>query len=98
MTDEKKVDHIHPESQQTRQIGLVAMKAGCLTFLVAGVAIIIGLWLDARLGTGPRWTLILLVASAPLAFIGVYALLRRALRRIRETREAGDNGNNDEAV
>lgn len=62
---------------------LVPLQAGCLTFALAMAAILVGLWLDTRLGTTPRWTLILLVGSAPFALIGVFLLTRRALRKMR---------------
>lgn len=66
---------------------LVPLQAGCLTFFLAMVAILIGLWLDLRLGTSPRWMLILLIGSAPFALGGVYFLVRRSLRRMRVEQE-----------
>jgi len=66
---------------------LVSASAGCLTILVAGAAVIVGLLIDARLGTTPRWTLILLIGSAPFTLGGVYLIVRRALRKAREERE-----------
>jgi len=63
--------------------GWIPVQAGCLTFALAAVAILIGLWLDTRLGTTPRWTVILLIASAPFALGGVYFMVRRSLRRLR---------------
>jgi len=59
---------------------------------VAGAALAAGLLLDTRLGTYPRWTLILLVISAPFTLGGVYLMVRRALRRTRaeETVEESD--------
>jgi len=66
---------------------LVSASAGCLTILVAGAAVIVGLLIDARLGTTPRWTFILLIGSAPFTLGGVYLIVRRALRKAREERE-----------
>jgi hypothetical protein len=70
-------------SRRSMQVAWIPLQAGCLTFTLAVVAILVGLWLDARLGTAPRWTLILLIGSAPLALTGVYLIVRRALRRMR---------------
>ena len=70
-------------SLQQMQLAWIPLQAGCLTFALAVVAILVGLWLDARLGTAPRWTLILLIGSAPFALAGVYLIVRRALRRMR---------------
>jgi uncharacterized membrane-anchored protein len=70
-------------SRKRMQLAWIPLQAGCLTFALAVVAILVGLWLDARLGTAPRWTLILLIGSAPFALAGVYLIVRRALRRMR---------------
>jgi F0F1-type ATP synthase assembly protein I len=67
--------------QSSMQIAWIPLQAGCLTFALAVVAILVGLWLDARLGTTPRWTLILLIGSAPIALGGVYLIVRRSLRK-----------------
>lgn len=72
-----------PGSRNSTQIAWIPLQAGCLTFTLAVVAILVGLWLDARLGTAPRWTLTLLIGSAPFALAGVYLIVRRALRRLR---------------
>jgi len=69
--------------RSSMQVAWIPLKAGCLTFSLAVVAILVGLWLDARLGTATRWTLILLIGSAPFALTGVYLIVRRAMRRLR---------------
>jgi F0F1-type ATP synthase assembly protein I len=71
-------------NRKSMQVAWIPLQAGCLTFVLAVVAILIGLWLDTRLGTAPRWTLILLIGSAPFAMGGVYLIVRRSLRRLRE--------------
>ena len=60
------------------------VKAGCLTFVVAGVALLVGYLVDTRLGTFPRWTLIVLIGSAPITLGGVYWMARRAIKRQRK--------------
>ena len=69
------------------RVALIPLQAGCLTFGLATVAILVGLWLDVRLGTTPRWMLILLVGSAPFVLGGVFLIVRRSLRRIQDQRE-----------
>ncbi len=72
-------------------LGLIPLQAGCLTFAMATVAILVGLWLDARLGTAPRWMLILLIGSAPFTLGGVFFYVRASLRRMR-AKAAVDKG------
>lgn len=80
-------------ARQLRRSAFVGLRAGCLTFLVAGAAIIGGWLLDTRLVTFPRWTLIFLIGSAPLTLGGVYLLVRKALKRAKnenkENHQAG---------
>jgi len=64
-----------------RKSAFVGLRAGCLTFFVGGAAILVGVFLDMRLGVYPRWTLILLIGSAPFVLGGVYWMVRRALKR-----------------
>lgn len=78
MADNNNQDETIKLGAAKRMVGLT-IQAGCLTLIVAGIALAAGLWLDARLGTAPRWTLILLIGSAPLALGGVYLLVRRKL-------------------
>ena len=73
--------------QRPGGVALIPLQAGCLTFALALIAILVGLWLDLRLGTTPRWTLILLIGSAPFALGGVYFLVRRSLQRMRAEQE-----------
>ena len=70
-------------SLSVKHMALVTLSAGCLTFLVAGGALGVGLLLDSRMETFPRWTLILLAGSAPLTLGGVYLIVRRTVKKIR---------------
>ena len=74
-------------AKNIRRNMLVSASAGCLTIFVAVAAVIVGLLIDARLGTAPRWTLILLIGSAPFTLGGVYLIVRGALKRSQEERE-----------
>jgi len=100
MTDNKPQDQL----KIVKRNMLVSVKAGCLTFLVAGFSLVLGLWLDYRMDTLPRWTLILLVGTAPLTLIGVYLIVRRAISKSRdesvhedETEDVGEAGEVEES-
>jgi TRAP-type C4-dicarboxylate transport system permease small subunit len=58
-------------------VASVLAQVGCLTLLLVGVAIGLGRWLDAQLGTGGLSTVILVLASVPLTF---YFVIRLVLR------------------
>ena len=75
------------KSLSVKGMALVTLSAGCLTFLIAGTALGVGLLLDSRMETFPRWTLILLAGSAPLTLGGVYLIVRRTLKRMRAEKE-----------
>jgi len=78
-----------PNTAQTlKRMLLVTFSAGCLTFLVAGGAILAGILLDLRYDSLPKWTLVLLLGSAPFTLGGLYLLVRRALKHGRM--EAGE--------
>lgn len=78
---------VSPDTKNILRNLLISASAGCLTIIVAGAALIAGLLIDARLGTAPRWTLILLIGSAPFTLGGVYLIVRRALKQRREEME-----------
>ena len=76
-----------PQAQQAKRMALVTVSAGCLTFVIAGLALGVGFVLDTRLETFPRWTLILLAGSAPFTLGGVYLIVRRTLKRMKSVGE-----------
>ncbi len=59
----------------------IGLRTGCLTFVLASAALVVGMLLDTRLDTYPRWTLILLGVSAPFALGGVYWMICRNLKK-----------------
>ena len=66
--------------QLMRMIGLVAVgQTGCVTVVVALVAVAVGLWLDGHFGTKPVFTLLLLGISVP---VNIYIVWRLALNLI----------------
>jgi len=80
----------NPNTENLKRSLLVTLSAGCLTLIVAGLAIGAGVLLDLRHDTLPRWTLIFLVGSAPLTLGGVYLLVRRALKKPKDAAESGE--------
>jgi F0F1-type ATP synthase assembly protein I len=82
-------------TQNIKRMFGVSLSTGCLTVLVAGVAIVIGFLIDRANGTTPRWMLIFLLGSLPLGIGGAYLIARRAIKRMRaesvgEESEDGD--------
>lgn len=76
--------------KSTRPQVWIPLQVGCLTFLVAGLTLVVGLWLDARLGSFPRWTLILVLGSAPISLFGVFWMVRWSLKRSQEDRDTDE--------
>jgi len=83
---EKKKELLGSAGRQVK----TSLQVGCLTFLVAGIALAIGFWLDARLGSFPRWTLILVLGSAPIALGGVFWMVSRSLRKSKEDQDSDE--------
>jgi hypothetical protein len=71
-------------TQNPARVLLISFSVGCLTFLIAGLAIAVGILIDLHNDTLPRWTLIFLVGSAPITLGGVYLLARRSLKTSRD--------------
>jgi len=55
---------------------------GCLVFFIVFVSLIAGLLLDRLLDTKPLFTLIFIIGSAPLLFVTVLWVVRKAARRL----------------
>lgn len=85
MDDRQKKDMTQ---QNIKRMVLVTFLAGLLTFVVAGVALLVGFYLDRRAGTTPQWTLIFLLGSAPFSLVGVYFIARQVVRRMRQERDS----------
>ena len=84
------------QSQQTRKMMLrmvfMSFKAGCLTVIVAGGALLIGFLIDVRQDTVSRWMLIFLLGSMPFTLGGIYLLVRQQLKKIKKERSEIDQG------
>ncbi len=87
MADEKKLtqESSNPgkfqgsANRDAKTFALVSLQSGCLTMILAGLALVIGLFLDFRLGTPPKFTLIFVLGSAPLVLGLIFFLARRTM-------------------
>jgi F0F1-type ATP synthase assembly protein I len=69
--------------QSLKRMLFVSLGSGCLTFVVAGLAILVGFLIDRANGTTPRYILIFLVVSVPFSMAGAYLVARRAIKRMK---------------
>ncbi len=76
-SEREKAQH---RSRQMKLMASVSLRAGCVTVVIAGLALAAGLWLDVRMETLPKWTLILVLGSAPLALGLIFFLVNKAVR------------------
>ena len=84
MMDNENKNKTEQDAVRTRDAfksAFIGLRIGCLTFVLAGAALVVGMLLDTRLDTYPKWTLILLGISAPFALAGVFLMVRRNLRK-----------------
>lgn len=56
----------------------VALGVGCLTLVIIFASLFLGLWLDRTFDTLPLFTILLLIGSMPLSWVGVFKLVNRA--------------------
>ncbi|MEW5868686.1 MAG: AtpZ/AtpI family protein [Chloroflexota bacterium] len=64
-------------------------EVGGVTLLIVFLAVFGGLWLDQVLGTKPILTVILVLASAPLALALTFWLAMRAVKDIQPPSQSG---------
>lgn len=65
----------------------ILVQAGCLTFFLVGIAIILGLWLDARFNTRPLFTIVLVLASVPITMYLLYRVAVTGTMRLQRQSE-----------
>jgi hypothetical protein len=83
--EEPWTDQLRPETRtRLRNLSLVAIAgmAGCVTLIVVIAALLIGLWIDSRLGQRGPFTLIFLVLSVPVSLFAMVRFTVSALNRI----------------
>ena len=95
---------IDPDMDRKRQlfnmtiISFVA-QAGCVTILVIGVFLGLGLWLDANFGNKHWFTLGLLVVSVPISLLTMLYIARLAISKIRaESRTSKENSSEEAGI
>ena len=73
-----------PERQYGMNLLLagVVSQVGCVTVVIVVTTLILGLWLDARFGTRPWITILLLVLSVPFTLMLMVWIVRRLTSRI----------------
>jgi F0F1-type ATP synthase assembly protein I len=71
-----------PQSVFNAAVISVSIQVGCLTLVTIFASLILGLWLDRTFETRPLFTILLLVASMPLTWIGVFWSVNRAKNRL----------------
>lgn len=77
-----------PEKDRRQQIinltiAGIAGQVGCLTLIIVLLAVFGGIWLDARLGTRPWFTLGLLVLSIPISLAAMFYVVKTAVSKIK---------------
>lgn len=76
-----------PETQRTASFWRAAAYLTSLGWLMAlpiGVSVVLGYYLDQRLGTGHLWTMALLGVGVSVAAVEVYLALRQAVAKNNE--------------
>lgn len=70
----------------------VAAQVGCLTFGIIFVALLAGLGLDRLFGTRGLFTILLILASVPVTWVGVFYLVNRARKVLEPSKTASTPG------
>ncbi len=79
-----KPSNIASVSQGLSQGSVIGVQIGCLGAAVTIGALVIGLWLDSVLKTGPLFAIGLLVVSVPLSVFVIFRFALRAAKRLNE--------------
>jgi hypothetical protein len=64
-------------------LAAVASQVGILTTVIVVGSLLLGLWIDSRLGTRPTYTIILIVASVPVTLVMMFWVVRRVTQNIK---------------
>jgi MFS-type transporter involved in bile tolerance (Atg22 family) len=59
----------------------VVGQVGCITPLIILAALFIGIWLDARFGSKPTFTIMFIVGSVPVALIAMFWIVKETINR-----------------
>jgi membrane protein implicated in regulation of membrane protease activity len=78
-------------------LAAVAGQVGCLTLVIVLAALFGGLWLDSRFNTRPTFTVVLMVASVPVTLVAMFAVVRAATSRLRNSTQKNTDQDQEEA-
>ena len=88
MSDEERQQHVAASQRAfSKVLARIMAQAAMVTIFIVGATLALGFWLDTHFGTKPLWTIALLVASIPVTTIAMYVIVRRAGKRMDETRD-----------
>jgi hypothetical protein len=73
-------------------------QVGCVTLIIILAAVFGGLWLDARFGTRPAFTLGLLVISIPVSLIAMLFIVRLVTSKIKANPPKEDESNEEVGI
>jgi len=62
----------------------VGGEVGCLTLIIVLLSVFGGIWLDRVLGTRPAFTILLVLASAPLSLVLTFWIARRSIQDVHD--------------
>ena len=89
-----------PEPQNDRKqywlnltLAGAAGQVGCVTLVIIVLAVLGGLWLDARFDTRPIFTLVLLVLSIPISLAAMLYIVRLVTSKIKASPPLEKPGN-----
>ncbi len=63
-------------------LAAVTSLVGCITVVITIAALLLGLWLDARFGTRPRYTVVITIASLPVTLIVMFVVTQWTTSRM----------------
>lgn len=76
-------------AQQALKMTLAGVigQVGCVTLIIIGIALAVGLWLDNQFGTQPIITLVLVIASVPLTLFLMFRVVLSLAPKLQTTAE-----------
>ena len=98
MSPEQQADRDQRQRVLNLTLASVAGQVGFLTLAIIVVALIAGLWLDARFDSKPLFTLILLLGSVPVTLVVMYRVATAAVRRMKTVAPPASRGEEEKKV
>lgn len=75
-----------------------AGQVGCVTLVIVLVAVLGGMWLDARFQTRPMFTIGLVIASIPVSLVAMLLIVRLVTSKIKMNPPKGDESNEEVGI